>query len=164
MRLPALLVLSAIALGAAACATAPVGSPAPVETASSSPAPLENHDWFLNGSDDEPTLLYGFEDSDDIWIVLSCERPGKLTLLQPAVEPHPILIESGGETETYPAEPRPSELHDILLSASAEASDPVFQRFRRVNWLAVHGEAGRVVMAAHPGSESRIADFFRACG
>lgn len=166
MRLPLLLVLGGLSLGAAACATAPT---APVSAtglaSSSSPAPLEDHDWFFNSADDHASLMYGAKDSDDIWVVLTCQaRSGALKVLQPAVFPHPIQLESGGDTESWPAEALPDELHDLMLSASARTNEPVFLRFQRVGWLAVYGEAGRVTMAAHPGSEHGIAEFFTFCG
>lgn len=162
MRLPPILVASGLLFAAAACATPPAGV-APVESASSGPLPIEGHDWFLNGADEEPTLVYGVADSDDVWFVLSCERPGKLTLLQPAAEPHAILVESGGDTETYATTQAPSELHDLLLSAQARADDPVMQRFRRLGWLATWTDGQRAVMVPHPGSEPRIETFFAAC-
>ena len=51
-----------------------------------------------------------------------------------------------------------------MLSAPASPQDPVFQRFRRVGWLATWGEGGRVMMAAQPGSLKNITDFFDVCG
>lgn len=166
MRLPLFLLLGGLSLGAAACATAPA-TPAPATELASSgiPVPLEDHDWFFNAADEQASLMYGAKDSDDIWIVLTCEaRSGALKVLQPALSPRPIQLESGGDTETYAAEALPDELHDLMLSAPARTDEPVFLRFRRVGWLAVHGEAGRVTMAAHPGSERGISDFFTFCG
>ena len=165
MRLSSLLIASGLVLSAAACATAPS---APIETGSTpdaGPAPLADHDWFFHDSDGEGRLMYGAQDSDVIWVILTCDQgSGALKVLQPAVEPHPIRLESGGDTETYQAEALPDELHDLMLSAPAAVSDPVFQRFRRVGWMATWGEAGRVMMAAQPGSLPRITDFFAFCG
>lgn len=145
----------------AACATAPAS---PVSTEASAPQPLAGHDWFLS-LDERPGLMYGAENSDDVWLVLTCE-PGTsiFDLAQPAIEPHPIQVESGGDTETYPAEPAPSDLHDLLLTARVDKTDPVFQRFRRVGWLATWTEGRRAMMVPQPGSVGRIESFFAACG
>lgn len=152
----------ALLLGAAGCASTPA-SPPPNDIASA-PQPLEGHDWFLSLGDDRPGLMYGAENSDDVWLVLTCE-PGAsvITLTQPAIERHPIRVESGGDTETYPAETAPSDLHDHLLTARAEKTDPVFQRFRRVGWLATWTDGQRAMMVPQPGSVGRIESFFAAC-
>lgn len=149
-------------LSLAACASTP--EPAGVLSDSSGPAPLAGHDWFLNVEGARPGLMYGAENSDDIWLSLTCE-PGTavLDLTQPAVEPHPIRVESGGDTETYPSEAAPSELHDLLLTARAGLKDPVFQRFRRVGWLATWTDGRRAMMAPQPGSVGQIESFFAAC-
>lgn len=108
--------------------------------------------------------MYGADNSDDIWLLLSCE-PGNegLRLSQPATEPGPILLESGGDTESYPTTPEPSALHDLLLTARAKADDPVFLRFRRLGWLATWATGERLMMAPQPGSADRVEGFFAAC-
>ena len=50
MRAPALLALSGLLLGAAACAT--TEPPAEVAAASPSPLPIEGYDWLLTLDDD----------------------------------------------------------------------------------------------------------------
>ena len=52
----------------------------------------------------------------------------------------------------------------VILSASAQADHPVFQRFRRVGWLASWVGDQREAYAAHPGSEAAVERFFAACG
>ncbi len=162
MRLPALLLTGGLMFGLAACAS--TRTPEGIPPDASGPAPLAGHDWFLRLEDERPGLMYGAENSDDIWLVMTCE-PGTsvLDLSQPAVEPHPIRVESGGDTETYPSEPAPSELHDLLLTARAGAKDPVFQRFRRVGWLATWTGGRRAMMVPQPQSVGRIEAFFAAC-
>jgi hypothetical protein len=163
MRLRGLVMSGAVMLSLAACASTP--DPAAVQPeASSAPASLAGHDWFLRLDDERPGLVYGAENSDDIWLTLTCE-PGTavLDLTQAAVEPHPIRVESGGDIETYPSSARPSEMDDLLLTARAGLKDPVFQRFRQVGWLATWTDGRRATMAPQPGSAGRIESFFAAC-
>lgn len=162
MRRRALALSVGLLLGVAACALAP--NPATIQPASAGPAPLADHDWFLSLETERPALMYGAQNSDDIWMVLTCTPgAGVLDLTQPAVEMHPIQLESGGDTETYPAKTQPSDLHDLLLTARARATEPVFQRFRRIGWLATWTDGRRAVMVPQPGSVGRVETFFAAC-
>lgn len=172
MRVRALFVLSALTVGAAACATAeaPAPAPAPAEppSAGGAPSPIDGYDWFFHADGDEAGLTYGLDESDDVWLGISCRRGGgRLDLQRPAASDDPpvIALESGGETEVYPARSEPSELHEgVFLIGEAPTSDPVFQRFRRTGWLALYGEADRSAMVPHPGSIDRIERFFAFCG
>lgn len=158
---PAFLLLSLLAL--AACA--PTSGARPDAGA---PLPVAGYDWFLNEDPDEPRLSYGYAQSDDVPLSLMC-RPGsgtvRLALQSEAGARGPLRLESGGETETYPAAPEPSEMHEgVHLIASAPAADPVFQRFGRLGWLAVLKGDERWMMAAQPGSVPRAARFLALCG
>jgi len=171
MRARSFLLLTGLGLSLTACATTPVAVVAPATipiAAAPGPAPIAGYDWFYNASEDEVSLSYGVAESDDVLLDLACiTGTGKLMLLHAAAHDHParIVVESGGDTETYPAETEPSELHDgLFLSATAPATDPVFQGFRRLGWLALLDDEKRQMMAAHPGSEDRIMQFFAACG
>ena len=63
------------------------------------------------------------------------------------------------------AEGEPSPLHDaLILTASAEVSEPVLQRFRRVGWVALWREGVRETYAPHPASAPNIERFFAFCG
>lgn len=166
MRLITLLALSVLPLTAAACATAP--APSMPSTSSGAPAPVENYDWFLHQDGDEARLAYGLEESDDLRIGLDCRRAsGKLDLsaIAKAGASPEIHLESGGDTERYPAQSEPSELHDgLFLTAEARTNEPVFERFRSVGWLAAWHGQNRDAYAPHPGSVDRIERFFAFCG
>jgi len=164
---PALLpAIAGLALSVAACATDP--SAPPSAPPSSSPTPIEAHDWFFSSEDDHAALAYGLADSDDVWLGLSCQAgAGRLEIIRPVDVGHPmsISLESGGDTETYPAAAHPSDLHEgPVLTAGASTDDPVFRRFRRVGWLAVYGADYRIPMAPHPQSAPYIERFFTFCG
>ena len=168
MRLPVLIVASGLTLALAACNT--TGQPGMDLSAASSgaPAPVEHYDWFLHQDGSEARLAYGLEESDDLRIGLDCRKnSGRLGLNAVAAEgaPHEIHLESGGDTERYPAASESSEVNDgVFLSAEAKAGDPVFLRFRRVGWLAVWDGDQRHAYAPHPGSRDRVEQFFAFCG
>ena len=167
MRLSGPLLLSGLALTATACA--PMAVPAPtLVPAPYTATPVANYDWYLHTDGDDARLAYGLRDSDDLRLGLDCRRgSGRLALSavgETGAAPE-ISLESGGEAALYPATSELSELHDgVVLSATAPAAAPVFQRFQAVGWLA-HREADDIhAYVAHPGSTARISQFFAFCG
>ena len=129
---------------------------------------MAGHDWFFHGDETSARLAYGLEESDDLRLGLDCERgSGRLALSgnAPAGARAEFRIESGGETERFAAKAEPSELHDgVLLSAEARADSSVFQRFRRIGWLALWQDGKRQAYAPHPASTPNIERFFAFCG
>ena len=164
-RLPVLVILSVAAAAVSACSTtAPV---APVAVASGAPAPVAGLDWHLTTDDTEAKLAYGLAESDELKLGLSCER-GTGRLEVSAMRPHgarDIHLESGGETERFPARSEPSQLHEgVFLTAQTRTTEPVFQRFRKVGWLADWQGDRRETYAPHPASAGDIERFFAFCG
>ena len=164
----ALPILALLALGACASVdTAPdAATPAP-GASSGAPQPIAGYDWFFH-DDDSLTLVYGLANSDDVRLSLGCQPgEGRLEMIRdaPADAPAEIYLESGGETERYPAKSEPSMMTDgQLLSGEADAGDPVFQRFRTVGWLALWHEGERDVLVPHPESVDGVERFFSRCG
>lgn len=166
--------LCAAALGLSACAGVDGGSHALAPGAAGAPAPVAGFDWFPQGEnapggDNEAGLVFGEANTDNIWLGLSCRRGGgRLELLHPAGpgDPAVIRLESGGETESYPARAETSDMHDGAdLTATASTRDPVFQRFRQVGWMAILGDGGeRALMVPHPQTTPAIERFFAFCG
>jgi len=169
MRAPALIILTGLTLGAAACATVEVPvEPSPGAAAFSAPAPVADHDWFYHLDGEDARLVYGLAESDDLRLGLDCTRgSGRLALSAvggPDAKPE-IHVEAGGETERFPAQSEPSQLHDgVFLTAEAEADAPVFQRFRRIGWLALWLDGERQAYAPQPESAPNIERFFAFCG
>ncbi|MFN3352718.1 MAG: hypothetical protein ACK4Z5_03830 [Brevundimonas sp.] len=148
----------------AACAAAP--EPANLGTGGAAPLPTPGKDWFFHADAGGAMLAYGVEASDDLSLRFDCAPgSGRTQLLQPAPAPAgEILIEAGGETDRWPAAAEPSELDDgVNLIAEAETSRPVFQRFRRLGWLAIFTDGDRRTLVAQPGSADRIDRYFKAC-
>lgn len=169
MRAPFLIALTVLALGATACAT--VESPAVPDAAvagSVAPSAVAGHDWFYHRDGGEARLVYGLAESDDLRLGLDCSQgSGRLSLSAvggPDAKPE-IRIEAGGETERFPARSEPSQLHEgVFLTAEAAADAAVFQRFRRVGWLALWQDGERQAYAPHPESAPNIEQFFAFCG
>lgn len=161
--IPPLLALSALA----ACAT---NAPAPVanlEAGGPAPAPMPGYDWFLNRDGQEAILAYGVANSDEVKLHLLCQAgSGALELTAASEKPgREIHLESGGDTERYPAASEPAGVHDgELLTAQARTKDPVFQRFRRLGWIASWSDEERQIYAAHPAAKAEIEQFFTVCG
>lgn len=133
----------------------------------SAPMPVAGYDWFFHGDDRDASLAYGLKDSDDLRLGLECRR-GAGRLVLNAVAPtgtREIHLESGGDMDRFQAEGEPSELHDgDFLTAEAKADLPVFQRFRRLGWLAQWQGDHREAYAAHPASLPDVDRFFAFCG
>lgn len=169
MRAPVLIVLSGLMLGAAACATVEApAEPAPAVASSGAPAPVPDHDWFYHRDGDAARLVYGLAESDDLRLGLDCNQGSGRLALSAVGGPRAraeIHVEAGGETERFPAQSEPSELHEgVFLTAEADADSPVFQRFRRVGWLALWVDGERQAYAPHPESGPNIERFFAFCG
>ncbi len=170
MRIPALTLLFAAGLAASGCATRineTSGTPS-VVAASGAPVPIDGLDWHSSVDGDEARLAYGPATSEAVDLGFSCiKQSGRLDLFavtQTGTEGI-FHLESGGDTERYPAIVEPFEPHDDLyLSGSAAASDPVFQRFRALGWIALWTRDQRRTLVAQPGSQAQIERFFAYCG
>ena len=153
----ALIAVSALA----ACATQVPMPPAGSAATASAPAPTPGYDWFLNTDGQEAMLAYEVKlrlacqvGSSALELTASSDKPGR-----------EIYLESGGDTERYRAASEPAVVHDgELLTAQAKTKDPVFQRFRRLGWIAAWADGERHVYAAHPAAKVQIERFFTVCG
>ena len=129
-----LLALSALA----ACAT-PAPVPGSASTTGPGPAPVSDYDWHLHQDPLENSLTYGLADSDEVKLKLSCQTAsGALDLAAVLDKPTSRLrLESGGDMETYAAMSEPAGIiPGHYAEAQAKTRDPVFQRFRRLGWIA----------------------------
>lgn len=163
-RLAATLAVATCGLAMAACAT--TATP-PAAASSGTPMPVTGLDWHLTIDEPGAKLAYGIEESDELKLGLTCERgTGRLEInaMRPA-NTRELHLESGGETERYRARAEPSGLHEgVFLSAQARTADPVFQRFRKVGWLADLQGGRRETYAPHAAAAPSIEQFFAFCG
>ncbi len=156
-------------LGLTSACASNVGSTIPSASSpvASAPAPVAGYDWHFTPSEEAVYLAYGVAESDDLRLGLHCDvGSGKVEISAPGpAGMREIYLESGGETERFPAQGEASELHDgDFVTAEASSSAPVFQRFRRVGWMAQWVGGEREVYAPHPGSEAGVERFFARCG
>ena len=66
MRVPALLLLSGLMLGLAACNTTDTAGGPVAGPLASAPQPVEGYDWFYHVDGDDARLAYGLAESDDL--------------------------------------------------------------------------------------------------
>lgn len=156
-----------IALTSACSSVAPVDTGTAPAAIAASPSPVEGYDWHLTIGDGYARLAYGVAESDDLKLGLDCAA-GSARVDVTANAPtgsRTILLESGGDTERLMAQGEPSQLTDgDLLTATAAADLPVFQRFRRLGWMARWtGEDHRETYVAHPQSRADVERFFALC-
>lgn len=167
MRRASLLSLTILTVLMAGCATVSPDPAASGLASSGAPQPIEGHDWFFTAEGTDAKLAYGVADSDDLKLGLECAQgTGRLDLTASADDgaAPEIHIESGGDTERYTAQAEPAEVHDgLVLTAQARADAPVFQRFRRLGWLAVWQGTERQTYVPQPASVDRIERFFAFC-
>ena len=166
MRRASLLSLAVVGLAVAACSTTPV-LPSENAVPSGAPQPIPGYDWFLSTDGTQAKLAYGAERSDDLKLSLEC-TPGSelydLTASAADGAAPEIHLESGGDTERYSAQGEPAVVHDgLILTAQVRSDTPVFQRFRRLGWMAAwHGDI-RETYVPQPASAGRIEQFFALC-
>jgi len=159
------LAIPVLAVLAACSTTRPDAPDAGLTT--SAPVPVAGLDWHLSEDARETKLAYGRANSDDLRLALTCvPGSGTLGLLQTTVKPgSEIHLESGGDTERFAARVEPAGVHEgDLLFAEARTDASVFQRFRRLGWLASWDGGTREVMVAHPASTAAVDRFFAVCG
>lgn len=166
MRRVSLLSLAVVSLTVAACSTTP--APTSENAApSGAPQPIPGYDWFLSTDGSQAKLAYGAERSDDLKLSLECTPGSELLDLTASAEDGAapeIHLESGGDTERNFAQAEPAVVHaGLVLTAQARSDAPVFQRFRRVGWMAAwHGDI-RETYVPQPASAERIEQFFALC-
>ena len=154
------------AIGAMAAACASVEAPSVGSMSSGAPSPIPDYDWHYQVDGREASLVFGMEDSDDVMMGLSCRSgSGKLDLFAIVDTAKEIHLESGGDTERFAAASEPSDLHDgLVLSAEARTDVPVFQRFRRLGWMASLHDGRRDLYVVHPENAANVERFFAGCG
>lgn len=154
---------TAALLGLGACATAPSTE----SVSSGAPVPVAGLDWRLTQDGGEAKLAFGSEASDDLELAFECSTGARqVAIMAPGSDgDRELHLESGGATERYRAEAEPLGVRDgVFLTASADAKDPVLQRFRSLGWIARWQGETRETYVALPASVGAVDRFFAACG
>lgn len=167
--IPSIFPLLAMAGMMAACSTVQPTAPraAPSVSVTAAPQPVPGYDWHLTTDDGSARLAYGIAESDELKLGLDCAA-GSSRIDVTATAPtgtRIIRLESGGDTERLAAAGEPSQMSEgDLLTASAAADLPVFQRFRRLGWIAQWtGDDHRETYVAHPAARADVERFFALC-
>lgn len=164
----AALALAGLALTLGACASG--GGPTPLPPADipiHSPDPIPGRDWHLTQHHGQSSLVFGVAESDDVDLGFTCaDGSGRVILFRDSAlgEPSDFHLVAGGETVHLDAEGQPSPLTDGLsLQTEIDTDTPLFRRFGELGWVTLQARGEPHNLAAHPGSEGRIARFFAAC-
>ncbi|WP_209316080.1 MULTISPECIES: hypothetical protein [unclassified Brevundimonas] len=163
MKSTPILLTAAALLGLGACATAS----SPESVVSGAPVPVAGLDWRLTQDGGEAKLAFGSEASDDLELAFECTAGARqVAMMAPGSDgDRELHLESGGSTERYRAEAEPLGVRDgVFLTASADAKDPVLQRFRSLGWIARWEGETRETYVAHPATVADVDRFFAACG
>lgn len=162
-------VVAMVALTSACASVESTGSIAPSSATIAeppSPSPVAGYDWHLTTGDGAARLAYGIAESDELKLGLDCNAGSGMVEVTANAPTglRTLVLESGGDTERLQARGEASELADgDLLTASAAADIPVFQRFRRLGWMAQWIGDQRETYVAHPRSQVDVERFFALC-
>ncbi|MDP3803594.1 hypothetical protein [Brevundimonas sp.] len=116
--------------------------------------------WHLSHEGPMAKLAYGVENSDQLALMMTCERgQTQATVYGDARPSSPRLIKASLSTEAL--DPLSGELAD---EARISVRDPALQQLARRGTLEVEGEAGRFELTATRDERRLIGDFFAYCG
>jgi len=148
IAIPALAALGIIAFAAQSRATN-----AEVQTAV---APMG---WHLSHEGSLAKLAYGVENSDQLALMMTCERGQTQATIYGDVQPAtPRLIKTSAVAAIDPLS------GGLADETQVSVRDPAMQRLARSGKLAVEAEAGQFELSATPDERRLIGDFFAYCG
>ena len=134
------------------------------------PAELDDsgRQWIYSADADEPRLMYGTPQSDDVVVAMSCTpRSGWVTLSFPGMDPayEGVRLASGDRDAIYRGTTEPDQLNGgVILTARARADSPPLAEFARTGRLQWREPEGRVIpLHASPATRGYVAQFFAAC-
>lgn len=116
--------------------------------------------WHLSHEGQMAKLAYGVANSDQLALMMTCERGQTQAVVYGDVHPaSPRLIKAATTTATI--DPLSGGLAD---EARISMQDPAMQQLARLGKLSVDGEAGRFELTAKSEERRLIGDFFAYCG
>lgn len=122
----------------------------------SGPAPMG---WHLSHEGSLAKLAYGVENSDQLALMMTCERGQTQAVVYGDVQPaSPRVIKASMESAIDPLS------GDLSSEARISVRDPALQQLIRNGKLAVEADAGRFELSATPAERRLIGDFFAYCG
>jgi hypothetical protein len=121
-----------------------------------SPAPMG---WHLSHEGSLAKLAYGIENSDQLALLMTCERGQTQAVVYGDVQPASArVIRASMESAIDPLS------GDLASEARISVRDPALQQLIRNGKLAVEADAGRFELPANPAERRLIGEFFAYCG
>lgn len=121
-----------------------------------SPAPMG---WHLSHEGSLAKLAYGVENSDQLALMMTCERGQTQAVVYGDVQPASArVIRASMESAIDPLS------GDLSREARISVRDPALQQLIRNGKLAVEADAGRFELPANPAERRLIGEFFAYCG
>lgn len=115
--------------------------------------------WHLSHEGSLAKLAYGVENSDQLALMMTCEKGQHQATVYGDVQPaSPQLIKA---SVTSAIDPLSGDLSD---ETRISVRDPALQQLARNGKLAVEAEAGLFELTATPGERRLIGEFFAYCG
>jgi hypothetical protein len=115
--------------------------------------------WHLSQEGPLAKLAYGVENSDQLALMMTCERGQAQAIVYGDVQPaSPRLIKA---SMSAAIDPLSGGLAD---ETRISVRDPAMQQLARSGKLAVEAEAGHFELSATPDERRLIGDFFAYCG
>jgi len=115
--------------------------------------------WHLSHEGSMAKLAYGVENSDQLALMMTCERGRREATVHGDVRPAgPRLIKA---STTASIDPLSGDLSDEIRIS---ARDPAMRQLARSGKLMVEAEAGAFELSADSGERRLIGEFFAYCG
>lgn len=115
--------------------------------------------WHLSHEGGLAKLAYGVANSDQLALMMTCERGQTQAVVYGDVQPaSPRVIRASMETAIDPLS------GELPGEARISVRDPALQQLIRNGKLAVEADAGRFELSANPAERRLIGDFFAYCG
>ncbi len=114
--------------------------------------------WHLSREGSLAKLAYGVENSDQLALMMTCERGQTQATVYGDVQPVSPRLSKASMARAI--DPLTGGLDETRISVR----DPALQQLARSGKLAVEADAGQFELSASPAERRLIGDFFAYCG
>jgi len=115
--------------------------------------------WHLSHEGSLAKLAYGVENSDQLALMMTCERGQTQAIIYGDVQPaSPRVIRTSTTSAIDPLS------GDLSGETRISVRDPAMQQLTTNGKLTVEGDAGLFQLSASPAERRLIGDFFAYCG
>ena len=115
--------------------------------------------WHLSHEGSLAKLAYGVENSDQLALMMTCERGQTQAIVYGDVQPaSPRIVRASTTSAIDPLS------GDLSGETRISVRDPAMQQLARSGKLAIEADAGLFQLSATPTERRLIGDFFAYCG